>query len=279
MPRFLAAMSLVCLVACGPEGRESDDGELPVDASVGIDATGFVDATPTVDGDTPPPPAFTVYVHTRDTLYTVDPDGWEVAEVGRFETNGDNITDLAVTPNGQIFVISKTKMYTVDPATGVATFKANLSGGASAGNVGLTFLKSGELLGADDDGGVWTINTQSGASTVLGSFGASYATAGDLVATLDGTMYALSDKGPSGDENDSNLLLRVNTASGVATPVGQIGFGRVFGAAFIDGKVIAFNTEGQIIEIDPTTGAGHEVAATELEFWGAGVTPLVPGIE
>jgi hypothetical protein len=282
MSRFLSLVSLVGLtviVACGPDGREADDG-LTIDAgSMAIDAEGFIDAALGPDGDGPPASEFTVYVHTRDTLYTVDPTTWDVTLVGKFQTNGDLVTDLAVTSTGIIYAISQTKLYTVNATTGVATFKADLSAGA--GGVGLTFLNSGELLGADQDGGVWKINPTTGVSSTIGTFGALYATAGDLVAVEDGTMYALSDKGPNGNENNSNLLLEVNTTTGQGTPVGQgIGYGRVFGAAFINGQVIAFNTDGQIIEINPVTGAGALVKThADLEFWGAGVTPRVPGVE
>ena len=44
----------------------------------------------------------------------------------------------------------------------------------------------------------------------------------------------------------------------------------------MNGKVRVFTKTGQIIEVDPATGAGTIKADTVIEFWGAGVTPLVP---
>lgn len=88
-------------------------------------------------------------------------------------------------------------------------------------------------------------------------------------------MYALSDEGPNGDEFENNVLLTVDTATGVATAVGQIGFGRVFGAAYGNGHVFAFTSDGDLIEIDRATGAGTLIRNYAVSFWGAGVTPLV----
>jgi len=47
--------------------------------------------------------------------------------------------------------------------------------------------------------------------------------------------------------------------------------------AFVDGPtVIGFNTSGQIIQIDPQTGAGTLLATRNVQFWGAGMSPDVP---
>lgn len=212
-----------------------------------------------------------MYAHSRDTLYTIDPDTLTLSRVGTFE-NGDDITDLAVTPDGTIYAISKTKLYRVDPVTGRATALADVPG---LTNVGMTFLPDGRLLATDKAGGVRTIDPASGAVTEVGSFGGGYATAGDLVAVADGTMFAISDEGPVGDEFTNNWLLRVDTTTGAASPVGQIGYGRVFGAAFSNGRVYAFTEAGLLVEINPQTGAGTSVRDYPVEFWGAGVTPLV----
>jgi hypothetical protein len=261
--------------ACGPGEREAgDDDSGGADAAV-PDAAPFVDGQPLADAG----PDFTVYVHTRDTLYTMDPTTFAVTMVGSFGTGDDLITDLAVGPDGTVYAISKTMLYTVNPGSGAATTVATLSSGPVAGNVGLTFLPDGQMLATDKSGGVRRIDPANGQVTEVGAFGGGFATAGDLVAVDDGTMYAISDEGPVGDEFTNNWLLTVNTATGAASPVGQIGFGQVFGAAFIGGKVLAFTKTGQVVEIDPQTGAGTLKSTQAIEFWGAGVTPLVPGVD
>lgn len=215
-----------------------------------------------------------MYAHSRDTLYIVDPVTFDVTTVGPFNAlGGDFITDLAVTPDGTIYGISNTKLYRVDPS-GQAIFVADVAG---VSNVALTFLPDGTLLASDASGGVRSIDPATGAVIEIGAFGGGYATAGDLVAVADGTMYAISDQGLP-DAFTNNILLTVDPSTGVASPVGQIGYGRTFGAAYTNGHVYAFTSIGEIIEIDPMTGAGTPVRTHALEFWGAAVTPLVPPI-
>jgi hypothetical protein len=265
-----------CLVAaCNPEpnGDQPDGGSGdPIDSG-----TGFIDSSPlTSDADNTT--QYIVYVHSRDTLFRMDPTTFELTTIGAFGTGMDFINDLAVTPDGTIYVISKTKLYTADPDTGVATYVADVPG---VDNVALTFLPDGTLLASDDTGGVRRVDPATGQVTEVGALGNMFATAGDLVAVEDGTMYCLADKGPDGDAYDDNWLITVNPGTGAGTAVKHIGFGQVFGAAFINGKLLAFTANGQIIEVDPSTPGPGVVVATDaaLEYWGAGVTPLVPGVE
>lgn len=256
-----------CAVLTACAGGQPGTG---ADASAAADADpGAPDAGPRADADIA---AVQMYVHTRDTLYTIDDQDFTLSLIGTFDI-AENITDLAVTPEGDLYGISGTALYRIDRVTADATRVADVSGDL---NVGLTFLRDGTLLATDKSGAVREINTATGAATEIGSFGGGFATAGDLVAVADGTMYAISDEGPSGNEDTNNLLLTVNTATGAAVSVGGIGYGEVFGTAFANGKVYAFTTEGRVIEINRTTGAGTEVKSyPSIEFWGAGVTPLV----
>jgi hypothetical protein len=120
------------------------------------------------------------------------------------------------------------------------------------------------------------IDPTSGKVTELGTYGSGFDTAGDLVAVSDGTMFGISAKGP-GSSTTSNVLIKVDTKSAKGTGVGPIGFDNVFGIAYAGGRVLAFNTAGQIVRIDPKTGQGTLVAThTGVKFWGAGTSPLVP---
>jgi outer membrane protein assembly factor BamB len=258
--------SLTLASACGPSAKvDGDDGP--------GDDGGSADADPDSPDAAPyDPPSVLMYAHSADTLYVVDSKDLSLKTLGKFGIE-ENITDLAVTGQGQIFAISSGKLYQVSPTTAKATFVANVPGVL---NVGMTFLPDGELLATDKDGGVRRVDPTSGNITELGTFGAQLATAGDLVSVADGTMFAISDQGPNDIYDEDNLLVTVNTGTGVATPVGQIGFNEVFGCAYANGHVYAFTKAGQLIEINPTTGQGTEVKDFGIEFWGAGVTPLVP---
>lgn len=263
-----AALCAALCAACGPGDRESPTSGAPDAAAAGgSDAREFADAGP--------PPAARMYVHSRDTLYVIDDDNFDLVEVGPLGMPPEiGLTDLAVTPDGSLYGISGGALYRIDAATGEATDVADVPGVL---NVGLTFLPDGRLLATDKEGGVRRIDPATGAVEEVGAFGGGYATAGDLVAVADGTMYAISDEGPSGNEAQSNVLLVVDPDTGQSVDaVGQIGYGGVFGCAYANGKVYAFTQGGEVIEIDRTTGAGSFVRDfQDMSFWGAAVSPLV----
>jgi len=219
----------------------------------------------------PPPPAPTIiFVHTNNDLYVVDDQSFDLVHVGAFDI-ADEITDIAVTPDGRLFGISFSSLYEIDTADGQATFIAPVPGVL---NVGLTFLPNGQLLATDKDGGVREVSPDTGAVTEIGKFGNGWGTAGDLVAVADGTMFAIGEE-PDAGSGDPNVLLTVDTQLGDAAYVGSLGYSNVFGAAYAGGKVYAFSDDGRIVRVDPVTGSGTLVRTHPVSFWGAAVTPLV----
>jgi len=144
-------------------------------------------------------------------------------------------------------------------------------------NVALTFDADGTLLGADKDGNYRRIEPKTGAVTPIGSWGPGYSASGDIVATMDGTLYALADAGGSASY-DNDALVTLDPKTGKATEIGRTGFYAVWGAGFWCGRVYGFTEGGQVVEIDVKTGQGKQVgkAAPGIQFNGAGVTPRAP---
>jgi len=266
---FLAASAFV--LAAG--GCSHGVGNIPDMPKGSGDLAGFVnnDEDLAIAYDFPPQLGI-IYAHTGTTLYTVDPSSYDLTTVGDFG-GMDDMTDLAVTPDGNVYTISRTSLYKVDTNTGAAT---QLFAGIASSNVALTFRDDGTLVAADQAGAVRIIDPSSGNVTELGTYGTGYDTAGDLVAIADGTMYGVSTKAPSLGSN-TNILIKVNTATAKATSVGKIGYTGVYGVAYAGGRVLAFTSTGQIIRIDPSTGIGTLVKThSGLKFYGAGTSPLVP---
>jgi hypothetical protein len=264
----VAAICLFTFAACGNDrGGPVDQGQ-PIDRDLG----GFVTHEVDLAGFDFPPSLGTIYVHTATTLYTVDPTTYDLTTIGDFG-GSDDMTDLAVTPDGKVYTISKTSVYEVDSASAKAT---QIVSGIASSNVALTFNNDGTLLAADQAGAVRVIDPASGDVLDIGTYGTGYDTAGDLVAIADGTMYGVSTKAPTLGST-TNVLIKVNTSDAKATTVGKIGYTGVFGVAYSGGKVLAFTNTGQIIRIDPTTGTGTLVKThSGIKFWGAGTSPLVP---
>src|SRR4051794_32155938 len=95
------------LAACGPSASGGGDDTSMVDSGHFSAADGG-DIT-LADGAAPPP--VIIYAHTKDTLYTVNRPGFDVTMIGKFNTApADDITDLAVTPSGNIYALSSTKL-------------------------------------------------------------------------------------------------------------------------------------------------------------------------
>ncbi len=231
--------------------------------------------------------AGTVYVHTGQSLYTMDPSNYDMIKVGDFgvgTTAADDMTDLAVLPDGRIYTISRTQLFEVNPKTGKATLLMDKVSTVDGSNVAMTTLPDGTLLASDQKGEVRVIDPIAKKVTVLGTYGNGYDTAGDLVSVSDGTMYGIAKMGP-GTRTDANALIKVNTTTAKATLVGTIetatgtGFTGVFGIAYQGGNVFAFTKNGEVIKIDPDTGKAELVRThATLEFYGAGSNPLVSPI-
>lgn len=260
----LALLLCVAATAC----VDDDSGDLPDGGS-----TSTFDAQKITPESDAAPSLTRMFVHTDTTLYLMDDVNFALTEIGKFKApDDDRMTDLAVTPDGEIYTLSNTWLYKVNRDSAQATRVAPVDGTV---NVGMTFLIDGTLLATDKKGGVRKIDPASGAVTELGKFGSGYATAGDLVAVEDGRMFAISDRGPMGNEKDNNVLITINPETGAfVQSMGQIGWGKVFGCAVANNRVYAFTEQGYVIEINPVNGIGTQRAYyKDIKFWGAGVTP------
>jgi hypothetical protein len=243
---------------------------------------------------------YTVYAHSDHVLYHVDLVQKTLITVGPFRAPSvrggtgsmqeDVITDLAVRPDGAIFVISHTTLYTASASDGhVTTVGPVTACGQEA--VAMTFAVDDSLYAADHLGAFCQIDLSRSppSVTMLGTLGGGLALAGDLVAVADGTMfgtaYRLADHSGSGTDTN-NLLVKIDPRSGRVTQMlGQTGFPKLFGTAFSQGKVFGFTHDGSghVTTIDIATGQGtlygtfmDPATGRGIAFAGAGVNAMVP---
>jgi hypothetical protein len=195
------------------------------------------------------------------------------------------ITDLAVTPDNQIWVISATTLYTANPTDGHVTSFGSIAS-CGKGNVALAADLTGHLYVGDFEGAVCTLDRTTSPPTVVPPvlLGAGYALVGDFAVVGDGTMFGTVYL-LSATQSGPNFLATIAPTSGVVTArATSTGFVKLFGVAYAGGKVLAFSHDGSgdAIAIDPATGVGtlygslsDPTTHAAVAFQGAGVNPLV----
>jgi hypothetical protein len=229
----------------------------------------------------------TVFAHSSDRLFKVDPDSLNVIEVGRFYLRGVNpptpvigMTDIAVDRDGRIIGLTAGQLLQIDAFDAGCVVIATLPEGRMFN--GMSWVRtdsaspstSERLVATGYDGSVFRIDPKTGASTLLGTLGGGLRSSGDLVSVaLHGTLATLTGAG-------SDVLARLDPESGSAQPIGPVGFVGVWGLGFWQNRVFGFTEQGQFISVDPATGKGTLVRSLpNLHFWGAGVTTSAPVIQ
>lgn len=277
LPIVLAG-SLV--VACGPArtGGDDDGGD--------DDGTGGPDAAP--DGPLLPPPGnAAVYAHSSGTLYRVNPETFQVSEVGAFDwgTVGfDSMTDIAIDKDGLMIGVSYDRVYRVDPDTAVTTLLSdNLQGSFN----GLSFVPAGQvglpegpdvLVGSrNTDGKIFSIDPMTGAVTEVGDMGGDWVSSGDIVSVYGfGTVATVTTLGGAGDD----VLARLAPGTFAATPIGgDTGYADLWGIGFWRNQVFGFAESGAFVLIDTATGAATPVETSAPRWWGAAVTTAAPIVD
>jgi hypothetical protein len=270
------SISAILLAACGPASRDQGNP----DAHHGGSDTGG-------GGDGSDGTSYIVYAHSNTVLYMVDLDTQQLMKVGNFNApGGDVMTDLAVAPNGTIYTISNTALYTASSSDGHVTMVGSLSTCGQKG-VALTTTSDGRIWMGDLMGAICQIDI-SGATPVVKApvmMKDGYALSGDMVGIDNGTIFGSVYKPADHSTQSNNLLVKVDVMTGAVTPVGATGFPNLFGVAYQEGKVFGFTHDGsgRVITIDTTTGSGTMFgtfmdpgSSQGISFAGAGVSSLVP---
>jgi hypothetical protein len=226
-------------------------------------------------------------------LYSIDLGTKALVTVGKFNAPQvagaeDVITDLAVAPNGTIYVVSETALYTASATDGHVTQVGSLS---TCGNkiVALTTTSDGRLWTGDFMGAICQIDITLTPPVVKPPvmMQGGYALSGDMVGVGDGTVFGTAYKTsdpPNKGTNLDNVLVKLDVTTGAVTVVGASGFPKLFGVALQQNKAFGFTHDGtgHVITMDLTTGTGSlygtfvdPTTNKGISFAGAGVNSLV----
>ncbi len=164
--------------------------------------------------------------------------------------SGQELTDIAFNPSGQLFGETSNALYSIDQTSGAATEIGPLGGNGELN--GLTFGSDGTLYSSGGSD-LYTVNPTTGAATLVGDLGlgSGYASAGDL-AFNGGQLYESVGAGFGASD-----LVRVDPATGAGTIVGEIvGDPNVLGLVTASNGTL-YGVDGtKIYSIDTQTGVG-----------------------
>lgn len=210
------------------------------------------------------------YAHTGSVLYLIDPFQKTLLEV-----NDDlpNLQDIDTHPSGPLLGVSRAGLFQYDDLRGywfqVGDFGRN---GPDDPNGLAVDLGGRVFVTAADD--LWEVDITDGAPTLIGDLGVStsgeeFYSSGDCVVNKSDTLYVTSKHDPTND-----WLLLVDRNTGAATEVGAIGFEDVFALTAAWGKLYGLTKNGEMIEINSTTGEGTLLHTFPgVSFYGAASTP------
>ncbi|MCB2180407.1 MAG: hypothetical protein KQH63_00090 [Desulfobulbaceae bacterium] len=195
-----------------------------------------------------------LYVHDANRkLATVDIATGDVAIIGQMPVI---MTDIAYSPSGELYGISFTDMYLINPENNAASQLIGPHGIPNAN--ALVFGHDGTLYAAGTgDRYLHTIDPISAASSVYGEIG--HRSAGDL-AFYQGDLYLSSYLGQ---------LIKIDlTANAAGTVIGtDFGYEDVFGLATAENGILYGVSETTIFQVDIMTGSGSFV----LDYGGQGL--------
>lgn len=223
---------------------------------------------------TPQTPSAWLYVNTASGLYQVafgqgQADRW-IGLTQNAQGQGVRLLDIALNPtNGQLYGVNDT-LYSVNPNNATVQAIGNglnvLGPGPANETVALAFSKAGVLYAGLGGGALAVINTTTGQGQLVGWLGNNHAYSGDLAFAPDGRLLA-TVTGP----NIYDELWEINPQTGQGTPIGDIGYRKVFGLQFVGAMLYGF-TEGNpswVIAINPATGQGQPLRQLAFAPWGA----------
>jgi hypothetical protein len=198
-------------------------------------------------------------VHTPEELLEVDLPGGAVRVLAPAEVP---LTDIALHPDGRTFGISASSLFAIDEADGSARWLAALE----AQHVALDVHPDGALVAAGERT-VSRIDPDTGVADPFARFPGRFSASGDI-AFVRGRMLVTGTDTPARPSGSDDRLFEVPAAGGTLVELGSVGFACVWALAPFGETLYGFTCNGQLLEIDPETGAGRLLRELGDYFFG-----------
>ena len=200
------------------------------------------------------------YAHSQNQLFEVRLPTGKVKTIGPF--GAGNVTDIALTADGTLYALTFTTLLKVDTKTGKTSPVVGVKGvmdavGMDAGPDGLLYVAAANA--------VLRLDPAVGAVTKVASFPPGMTASGDL-AFLEGRLLGTANTGGAGS---IDVLVEFDLATGSAFELGSTGFDCIWGLAAYGSLLYGLTCNGQVISVDPMTGASTTLSVANEAFWGA----------
>lgn len=222
------------------------------------------------------------YINTATALYTFDPKTGETRKVGDFHAPGVSASswsmlDIAIDQSGVMFGVSNKKLWAIDSGNARCTEIGKLPKVNEAPD-GLTVLPDGRLVIAGDSLDVIARESDRNQNVpllqTLVTKNRGYTTSGDAVALPDGWIYWAVHR--SSTANSTDLLVRVNGATGAVEELGDTGLSNLFGLGYSEGTLFGFSAKSEnaygINPLRPWETTTLPLSAKD-SWWGATTNP------
>lgn len=244
--------------ACG--GEDCDDDNVRIGPHV-TEACDYIDNN--CDGRMNEGIECTFFAHTADELYEIDPFRRSAVYV----TDVPNLFDFDTAVDGTLWGISPATLWRFDAfergwveVASLAEFEFEPNGFAINSRGDAFATAANQLYAIDLEDGSWE---------AVGSMGGDFFSSGDCVIDKADVLFMTSKH-----LEDQDVLIRIDSETGVGTEIGEIGIDRIYGLTAAWGFMFGVTSSGELVEIDSETGAGEVTHVFEGRRWfGAASTP------
>lgn len=193
---------------------------------------------------------------TSTNLYEVElPSGTQRA-IGRVRA----FTDVALHPNRTLYGVSGNgDLYRIDPSSALSSFLGSTGVPLTA----LDAAPDGVLFGAGPRG-LYRVDPVTFETSFVAAFPAGYEASGDL-AILQGVLLATARTGP--DARD--VLVSFEPRDGTSRRIGETGFSCIYALAAFGPSLYGMTCLGDVLALDPSTGAARRITSSSTMFYGA----------
>ncbi|NOY93110.1 MAG: hypothetical protein GXP55_18150 [Deltaproteobacteria bacterium] len=199
-------------------------------------------------------------IHDSDALYQVDlPSG----AYSRVTPLGVRLTDIALTSDRRLLGVNYAWVFEIDETLGVARplFRS------PAQLVALEEGPGGVLYGAGQDRRIVAMDPLTGRPNVVARLPRGWVASGDI-AFVDGRMLVTATDVPS-SERGSDQLAEIDLETGTARLLGPVGYACIWALAAFGPTLYGFSCHGDLLRIDPFSGASERLRVLPLRIGGA----------